>query len=209
MKSFGHILSAAAGLLLAACASHETGPRSADASRGGVDMNVQNESIILGGGCFWCVQAAFETIPGVVATKAGYAGGSLENPSYEQVCAGGTGHIEVVKIDWDPAQADLRELLVLFWKIHDPSSLDRQGADAGYQYHSIIMWTSEAQKAVAEDSIRAVQKTMARPVVTELRKAPRFWPAEDYHQSYFRKNPDAGYCQVVIRPKLEHAGLLK
>jgi peptide-methionine (S)-S-oxide reductase len=146
--------------------------------------------------------------PGIIKTVAGYAGGAVANPSYEQVCLGTTGHIEVVRIEFDPRVTSLERILTLFWKIHDPTSLDRQGADVGYQYHSIIMWTSESQRVIAEAAIRQAQKGLARPIVTELRPAPVFWPAEEYHQDYFRKNPNAGYCQVVIRPKLEHAGLL-
>ena len=175
----------------------------------GTNMGSKTETIILGGGCFWCVEAAYELVPGVVKTTVGYAGGSSQFPTYEQVCAGGTAFIEVVKLEFDPSLTTLEKILDMFWKIHDPTSLDRQGADAGYQYHSIIMWETSEQKTRAEAVIKAIQSRYDRHIVTEIRQASRFWQAEDYHQDYFRKNPNAGYCQVVIAPKLQHAGLLK
>jgi peptide-methionine (S)-S-oxide reductase len=147
-------------------------------------------------------------MPGIRAITVGYAGGLSTRPSYEQVCAGNSGHIEVARIEYDPAQASLDGILDLFWKIHDPTSLDRQGADAGYQYHSVIYYTSEAQLVLAQAAIKAIQPHYARPIVTEVLPAPVFWPAEEYHQEYFRKNPDAGYCQAVIAPKLKKAGLV-
>ncbi len=160
------------------------------------------EHAILGGGCFWCLEAAFEIVSGVVDVVNGYAGGTREHPSYEAVCAGSTGHAEVVRITFDPAKISYPELLDLFWKIHDPTTLNRQGADAGEQYRSVIFYADAAQKAQAEASISTEQSMLDRPIVTQLLPEPVFWPAEDYHQDYFRKNPHAGYCRIVIAPKL-------
>jgi len=161
------------------------------------------ETAMLGGGCFWCLEAAYELLPGVVEVENGYAGGSRESPSYEEVCSGLTGHAEVVRITFDPARVSYRELLDLFWKVHDPTTLNRQGADIGEQYRSAIFYSGEAQRREAEASIGRAQAALAEPIVTELKSAPRFWPAEDYHQDYFRRNPNQAYCRIVIAPKLE------
>jgi peptide-methionine (S)-S-oxide reductase len=165
------------------------------------------ETAVFGGGCFWCLEAAYELLPGVVDVENGYAGGSLEEPSYEELCSGETGHAEVVRIRFDPAKIGYGELLELFWKIHDPTTLDRQGADVGSQYRSLIFYTNEDQRAKAEASMKALKEKLADPVVTELLPSPRFWPAEAYHQDYFRKHPEQAYCRVVIAPKLKKAGL--
>lgn len=164
------------------------------------------EHAVLGGGCFWCLEAVYELVPGVVDVVSGYAGGSREHPSYEEVSSGMTGHAEVVRVSFDPAKLSYATILDYFWKIHDPTTEDRQGADVGTQYRSVIFYEGEAQRLAAEDSIRAAQKRFPRPIVTELLPAPRFWLAEDYHQDYYRKHPEAGYCRVVIAPKLEKAG---
>jgi peptide-methionine (S)-S-oxide reductase len=162
----------------------------------------KEEIALLGGGCFWCLEAAYELLPGVTAVTSGYAGGRLESPSYEQVCAGDSGHAEVVRVAFDPGKAGYDDILALFWKIHDPTTLNRQGADVGAQYRSVIFYYGEAQRRAAEASMAGQASRWGRPIVTELLAAPRFWPAEDYHRGYFRKHPDAGYCRAVIAPKL-------
>jgi len=157
----------------------------------------------LGGGCFWCLEAVFENIPGVKAVTAGYAGGQTPDPTYEQVCSKTTGHAEVVQIEFDPATVSYEALLKTFWKAHDPTTLNRQGADHGPQYRSIILYHDEAQHAAAEASRKEAQRHYPQPIVTEIVPLKKFYPAEDYHQDYFRKNPQAGYCRAVIRPKLD------
>jgi peptide-methionine (S)-S-oxide reductase len=161
------------------------------------------ELATVGGGCFWCLEALFETLPGVKAVTNGYAGGHLANPTYKQVCGGDTGHAEVVQIEFDPARITLAQLLDAFWEAHDPTTPNRQGADAGTQYRSIILYHNEAQRVAAEQARAAAAKKFSRPIVTEIVPLAKFHPAEAYHQDYFRKNPHAGYCQVVIAPKLK------
>ncbi len=163
------------------------------------------EQAVLGGGCFWCLEAAFEVVPGVVDVQSGYAGGTKDNPSYEEVSSGLTGHAEVVRIEYDPARVSYATLLELYFKIHDPTSLNRQGADIGTQYRSIILYASEEQKRVAEEAITALQPKLSKPIVTEVQPLVLFWLAEEYHQDFFRKNPDYGYCQVIVAPKVEKA----
>jgi peptide-methionine (S)-S-oxide reductase len=162
-----------------------------------------NETAVFGGGCFWCVEAVFQRIPGVRSITSGYAGGHTANPTYQQVCAGDTGHAEVARIEFDPKLVSYEKLLDYFWDAHDPTTLNRQGADEGTQYRSIILYTGEAQKAAAEKSKAAAQKRFQSPIVTEIVPLKQFYPAEDYHQNYFNRNPEAGYCRVVIRPKVE------
>ena len=157
----------------------------------------------LAGGCFWCLEACFELLPGVKAVTSGYSGGTKENPSYKEVCGGDTGHAEVVQIEYDPAVTSFEKLLETFWQIHDPTTLNRQGHDVGTQYRSIILYHNDAQKAAAEKSMAEAQKELSRPIVTQLVPLKKFWPAEAYHQDYFRNNPDQGYCQMVVRPKVE------
>ena len=167
-----------------------------------METTTKIEVALLGGGCFWCLEAAYETLPGVTGVTSGYAGGIREAPSYEEVCAGETGHAEVVSISFNPEKTTFGLILDLFWKIHDPTTLNRQGADVGTQYRSVIFYADEAQKRAAEASIADQAARRVKAVVTELLPAPRFWPAEEYHHGYFRKHPDAGYCRAVIAPKL-------
>ncbi|MBU0929249.1 MAG: peptide-methionine (S)-S-oxide reductase MsrA [Spirochaetes bacterium] len=162
-------------------------------------------SVVLGGGCFWCLEAAYELIPGVVDVESGYAGGSRDNPSYEQVSSGLTGHAEVVRVRYDPTVVSLESLFDLFFRIHDPTSLDRQGADVGTQYRSIALYADEGQRLAAEAAVAAVAPRFQKPVVTRIEPLAAYWPAEDYHQDFFRKNPDYGYCRVVVAPKVEKA----
>ncbi|HEY5792608.1 MAG TPA: peptide-methionine (S)-S-oxide reductase MsrA [Chthoniobacterales bacterium] len=169
------------------------------------------EILTVGGGCFWCTEAVFEKFPGVKAVVSGYEGGSVPNPSYERVCTGTTGHAEVIQIEFDPKTAPLGKLLDLFFLAHDPTSLNRQGADAGTQYRSVIFYSGDAQKAAALAAKERAQAELSKPIVTEISPTTTFYPAEDYHQDYFQKNPHAGYCTFVIRPKiqkLEKSGVL-
>jgi len=162
-----------------------------------------NETIVLGGGCFWCVEAVYQRIPGVKSITSGYAGGHTENPTYKQVCTGETGHAEVARIEFDPRVISLEKVLGYFWDAHDPTTLNRQGADVGTQYRSVVLYADEAQKAAAEKSKAEAQKKYRNPIVTEIVPLKKFYAAEAYHQNYYNSNPDAGYCQVVIRPKVE------
>jgi len=160
------------------------------------------EKAILGGGCFWCVEAVFERFEGVKSAVSGYAGGTVPNPTYKQVCGGDTGHAEVVQVEFDPTKISYAQILEIFWAAHDPTTLNRQGADAGTQYRSTIMYYNEAQKKVAEESKKKAQEHFKSPIVTEIVQAGIFYKAEDYHQDYFKNNPDKPYCSVVIGPKL-------
>jgi peptide-methionine (S)-S-oxide reductase len=163
----------------------------------------QFETAYLGGGCFWCMEAVFERLPGVVAVTSGFAGGTTENPTYQEVCTETTGHAEVTKIDFDPARISYARVLEVFWQAHDPTTLNRQGADEGTSYRSIILYTGEKQKLFAEKSKLQTQNDFRSPIVTEIVPLKKFYPAEDYHQAYYDNNSNAGYCQVVITPKLE------
>jgi len=161
------------------------------------------DSIVVGGGCFWCMDAAYKLLPGVTHITSGYAGGSVPHPSYEQVCTEATGHAEVVKVDFDPATVSLAQILGYFWESHDPTQVGGQGNDMGSQYRSIILYTDAAQKAAAEKSRAEAQKQLGETITTEIVPLKAFWPAEDYHQDYFEKHPDRAYCSAVIRPKVE------
>jgi peptide-methionine (S)-S-oxide reductase len=160
-----------------------------------------------GGGCFWCLEAVFDRIEGVTSVTSGYAGGTVKNPTYEQVCTGTTGHAEVVQVAYDPAKTSYEDLLDIFWKAHDPTTLNRQGADVGTQYRSIIPYHDEAQKAAAAASIKKAQAGFKDRIVTEVVPLGVFWKAEDFHQDYYAANKTAGYCRVVISPKLKKLGL--
>ncbi|MEJ2708061.1 MAG: peptide-methionine (S)-S-oxide reductase MsrA [Anaerolineales bacterium] len=162
------------------------------------------EIATLGGGCFWCLEPVFSELEGVENVVVGYAGGEVENPSYEQVCTGRTGHAEVVQVSFDPEEITYREILQVFFSIHDPTTRNRQGADVGPQYRSIILYHDEAQKQVAEQVIDELNQEgiWGKPIVTEVVPFETFFKAEEYHQEYYKKNPYAGYCQVVIRPKV-------
>ncbi|WP_043589521.1 peptide-methionine (S)-S-oxide reductase MsrA [Geminisphaera colitermitum] len=163
------------------------------------------ETIVLGGGCFWCTEAAYQLVPGVKSVTSGYAGGHprWQNPTYEQVCSGTTGHAEVVKVEFDPAVVTLDRVLDLFWHIHDPTTLNRQGADVGTQYRSVIFYATPAQKTAAEASLARANPEWGGKIVTEITALDVFYPAEAYHQNYYKNNPQAGYCRAVIKPKLD------
>jgi peptide-methionine (S)-S-oxide reductase len=166
-------------------------------------LSAKNEFLVVGGGCFWCTEAAYELLPGVKEVVSGYAGGQEPNPTYEQVCAHRTGHAEVIRIEFDPAVVSLDRLLEYFWHVHNPTQVGGQGNDRGPQYRSIILYTNDAQKTVAETSRAAAAREFRDPITTEIVRLEKFWPAEDYHQDYFRKHPNQGYCAVVIAPKIK------
>ena len=161
------------------------------------------ETATLGGGCFWCLHAVFAEVAGVARVRSGYAGGPVPQPDYEAVCRGDTGHAEVVEIRFDPAQISYRQLLEVFFAIHDPTTLNRQGADVGTQYRSVIFTHSAEQAEIAHAVIEEIAGELPAAVVTEVLQAPEFFAAEDYHQEYYRKHPDQGYCGFVIAPKLD------
>jgi peptide-methionine (S)-S-oxide reductase len=163
----------------------------------------KTESLVLGGGCFWCTEAAYELLPGVKDVVSGYAGGKEPNPTYEQVCAHATGHAEVIKIDFDPAQISIEKLLDYFWHVHNPTQVGGQGNDHGPQYRSIILYAGEAQRVAAEKSKAKAAQEFRDPITTEIVPLEKFWPAEGYHQDYFRNNPGQGYCAYVIAPKIK------
>ncbi len=163
----------------------------------------KEEIALLGGGCFWCIEAVYNRVEGVKSAVSGYAGGEGINPSYKEICTGTTGHAEVVEITFDPNVISFGEILEIFWVIHDPTTLNRQGADAGTQYRSVIYYQNDEQKAAAELSIAKAQNGFGDSIVTELSPAPTFYAAEAYHQDYYDLNKTQGYCQVVIAPKIE------
>ncbi len=167
-------------------------------------MNKSIEIAVFGGGCFWCTEAVFEQLRGVVSVMPGFAGGTTKNPSYSQVCSGRTGHAEVVRVEYDPAQVSYDDLLTVFFATHDPTTLNRQGADVGTEYRSAIFYTSDDQKRRAESFIKELNSSDSRgdPIVTEVRPLDAFYEAEDYHREYFRNNAALPYCQFVIAPKL-------
>lgn len=162
------------------------------------------EVATLGGGCFWCTEAVFSELKGVDRVDSGYAGGTTPNPTYEQVCSGRTGHAEVVQVTFDPKVLSYHDLLSVFFSIHDPTTLNRQGADVGTQYRSVVFYHNDAQKETAFRVIRELeeQKLWRKRFVTEVAPFPAFYPAEEYHRDYFRRNPSGGYCQIVIAPKV-------
>ncbi|MBN2048865.1 MAG: peptide-methionine (S)-S-oxide reductase MsrA [Spirochaetales bacterium] len=165
--------------------------------------SILKEEAVLGGGCFWCLEAIYERVKGVLAVESGYAGGITKNPTYEQVCSGNTGHAEVVRITFDPAVISYREIIDLFWRVHDPTTLNRQGADTGTQYRSIILFADEKQESSARQSLEEARGAFRQPIVTEIRPLEIFYPAEKYHQDYFANNPYGGYCRAVIAPKVQ------
>lgn len=170
-----------------------------------MNTNPTKEVIVLGGGCFWCTEAVFKMMRGVTSVLPGYAGGTMENPTYKDICNGNTGHAEVVQIEYDPSLVTLRDILIVFFGSHDPTTLNRQGADIGTQYRSVIFYTTEAQKDVALAMIQEINSSNkdGASVVTEVLPLPKFYVAESYHQDYFAMNKEAAYCQLVINPKLE------
>ena len=166
-------------------------------------MAGNTETALLGGGCFWCTEAVYLEVKGITSVESGYSGGSAPNPTYEQVCAGDTGHAEVVKLEFDPAVISYRDLLEIFFTIHDPTTLNRQGNDVGTQYRSVIYYHSPQQEATARQVIAEMAHVWDAPIVTELAAVQTFYKAEDYHQDYFRQHPLQGYCAFVVAPKVD------
>jgi peptide-methionine (S)-S-oxide reductase len=198
------LLTAAAAILcasvLAASAARAEEAKMTDST----DSN-DFEQVTLGSGCFWCTEAVFEHLKGVKSAVSGYSGGRLANPTYEQVCSGNTGHAEVIQVTYDPSQISFTDILRVFWETHDPTTPNQQGHDVGTQYRSAIFYHTEAQRKLAEEYKKQLDAsgTFKSPIVTEITKFEKFYPAEQYHQEYFALNPDQQYCQYVIRPKVE------
>lgn len=163
---------------------------------------MQNKSIVLGGGCFWCLEAAYQMLEGVTDVLPGYAGGKTDNPTYDEVVTGQTGHVEVVKVVYDPFVVTLETIMAIFWSLHDPTSLNQQGADVGTQYASAVFYNDDEQKEMIDHSRSEAQELLDDAIVTRIEKLQHFFEAEDYHHNYFRNNPGAGYCSAVIEPKL-------
>lgn len=161
------------------------------------------ETVILGGGCFWCTEGVYLIIPGVEKVVSGYTGGHVDNPTYKQVCEGTTGHAEVIKVEYDPTVISYKELVDFFWYAHDPTTLNRQGNDVGTQYRSAIFYLNDEQKKIAEASKEEHNAEYKNSIVTEITKLEKFYPAEDYHQDFANKNPDQGYVCAVVKPKIE------
>ena len=186
---------------------------STDGSTGGNPAPANSESTVnkatatFGNGCFWCTEAVLEQLDGVLEVTSGYTGGSVDNPTYEQVCSGTTGHAEVVQITFDPQRISYDDLLNWFFRSHDPTTLNRQGADVGTQYRSAIFTHSAEQFATAQAKIQQLQPNYGGGIVTQVEPAAKFWSAEQYHQDYYRNNPNQGYCRAVIAPKLKKLGL--
>ena len=168
-------------------------------------MSKQLQTATLGAGCFWCVEAIFQEVIGVHSVVSGYTGGAVPNPSYQQICTGSTGHAEVTQITFDPQTISFADLLSIFWRVHDPTTLNRQGADVGTQYRSVIFYHSKEQKAIAGKSKQEADASglWPKPIVTEISPLTTFYPAEAYHQNYYRVNPDQPYCRAIIDPKIQ------
>ncbi|MDC0920999.1 peptide-methionine (S)-S-oxide reductase MsrA [Opitutales bacterium] len=196
-------------LINAGCLRQEEASIKTDLEEVELDIikKVNMETIVLGGGCFWCTEAVFEKLDGIKDVISGYAGGEILNPTYKQICTGNTGHAEVIKITFDSAVISFTAILDIFGDCHDPTTLNRQGADVGTQYRSTIMYLSEKQKELAIQWKEKLNKKLEDPVVTEIVAVPVFYSAEEYHQDYYRKNPNEGYCNFVIRPKLKKLNL--
>ena len=191
---------------------NEKGPRQdSGAAPAGAERAGGGEYATLGAGCFWCVEAVLEQVDGILDVSSGYMGGHVERPTYKQVCSGATGHAEVVQVHFDPARISYSEVLDWFWRLHDPTTKDRQGNDVGPQYRSVIFYHSEEQHRAAIESKERAQRSGAfsSPIVTEIAPASTYYSAEDYHQDYYRLNREQGYCRMVIAPKLGKLGLEK
>lgn len=163
----------------------------------------KKEIAVLGGGCFWCLDAIYERVPGILSITSGFAGGTTPHPTYEQVCTGTTGHAEVIQLEFDPTRVSYAQILKLFWQAHDPTTYNRQGADEGPQYRSIILYQDEPQHQIAENSKKTAQKWFSSPIVTQIAPLTTFYPADKHHQNFYAKNPNQPYNRAVIQPKLQ------
>ena len=207
MKSV-YITLVLAGLFAAGCASDDAKTNKINMTATTLKIPEGAEYVTLGAGCFWCTEAVFQQIPGVLSVTSGYMGGSTKNPTYDQICTGETGHAEVSRVVFDPKKTSLEKILAVFWEAHDPTSLNRQGADSGTQYRSAVFYNTEEQREAAEKSKAEAGKEFSKPIVTEISKAGEFYAAEDYHQNYYRLNKNSNpYCSIVIAPKLKKLGL--
>ncbi len=193
--------------IIPACSSQKNSPASSNhplPTDQMVDPNMKTEIATFGAGCFWCIEAVFQELKGVIKVESGYMGGTTPDPTYREVCTGLTGHAETTKITFDPSVISYDDLLEVLWTVHDPTTMNQQGADVGTQYRSVIFYQNEEQKAKAEKSKAEVAtKIWDKPIVTQIVPATTFYKAEDYHQDYFANNPDAGYCRIVIAPKVQ------
>lgn len=191
-------------IMFVGCQNHAQ-PSQENSNFTNMETNIATDTALFGTGCFWCTEAVFETIDGVISATSGYSGGTVANPSYQQVCTGNTGHAECIQIVFDPNKITYDELLEVFWESHDPTTLNRQGADVGTQYRSVIFFYNDMQKQTAENYKKKLneENTFGKPVVTEISRAQQFYPAENYHQEYFKLNGHEPYCQFVIQPKVE------
>ena len=190
-------------IAFSACSQNVTNDQSKSPSDMTIPADIKTETATLGAGCFWCVEAIFQELKGVYKVESGYSGGHVDNPTYRQICYENTGHAEVAQITFDPKVISFEELLEVFWTTHDPTTLNRQGNDVGTQYRSVIFYHNDAQKVAAQNSLENVgQPLWEKPVVTEIAPLINYFPAEDYHQNYFKLNPDQGYCRVIINPKV-------
>jgi len=167
------------------------------------EITPKTEFAVLGGGCFWCLEAIYRRLPGILSVSSGYAGGVRSHPSYEEVCTGTTGHAEVIRLEFNSLQVSYHEILELFWRVHDPTTRNQQGADIGTQYRSIILYHNKEQRRIAESSKKTAQPLFRDPIVTEIAPLENFYPAEPHHQQFYEKHPNQNYNQVVIRPKLQ------
>jgi peptide-methionine (S)-S-oxide reductase len=203
------ILLAGLGLTMSACEAQPKQKKQEAEKENKQQINMDStgniEQAIFGAGCFWCVEAVFQRVPGVLKVESGYSGGSIKNPTYKEICSGLTGHAEVCRISFDPSIVTYKTLLSVFWQTHNPTTLNRQGADVGTQYRSAIFYINEDQKATAEKYKAELDKSGAfgDPIVTEISALQNYYPAEDYHQNYYNQNSEQSYCQFVIAPKLE------
>ncbi|PAW64418.1 MAG: peptide-methionine (S)-S-oxide reductase [Verrucomicrobiia bacterium Tous-C4TDCM] len=188
---------------LASCEPEKAMPADAKLPAAAPKVPEGSDVITLGAGCFWCIEAAYRQLDGVQAAVSGYMGGTVASPTYEQICEGTTGHAEVVQVVYDPKKITTEKLLTWFFDLHDPTTLNRQGADVGTQYRSAIFYHTDAQKAVAEAAKKAAGDKLEDPVVTEITKAVTFYPAENYHQDFYFQNKSNGYCRAVVQPKLK------
>lgn len=202
MQSLSHVLLALLVATLTACTPMNSNTSSADLS-GSTGTSGATETAVFANGCFWCTEAVFERVPGVRRVISGYTGGRVPNPTYKEVCEGTTGHAEATRIEFDPTVVSYERLLEIFFDSHDPTTLNRQGADEGTQYRSAIFYANEAQQAAAARAKVAAQAHWDDPIVTEITPLGIFYDAEDYHQDYFKNNPNAGYCTFVIKPKVK------
>jgi peptide-methionine (S)-S-oxide reductase len=211
MKAMSSLLLTASSLFFMSCGNPQAQSSSTSTETNTMESSMEKntnsalDTAVFGAGCFWCVEAIFQQLDGVENVASGYSGGARPNPTYEQVCSGATGHAEVIRIIYDPAKVSFVDLLEVFWGVHDPTTLNRQGGDVGTQYRSVIFYTSDEQKKLAEEYKSKLNASGAfpQPVVTEISPTKEFFVAEKYHQNYFNENGDQPYCSLVIRPKLE------